>query len=120
MKLRRTRIFTDSFPPPSELKTLYAKRWGIETSFGELKYAAGLVNFHAKKQEYIIQEIYARLTMYNFAEVITSHVVIQRTDIRLVYQLNFTVAIHTPSGKSEWQAYTIDFVFYFKDGTKLP
>ena len=47
---------------------LYTKPWGIETSFRELKYAVGLVNFHAKKQEYIIQETFARLIMYNFAE----------------------------------------------------
>jgi hypothetical protein len=80
--------------PPSELKTLYAKRWGIETSFRELKYSVGLVNFHAKKQEHIAQEIFARLTMYNFAEMITSHVVIQYTDTKLAYQVNFTVAIH--------------------------
>lgn len=80
--------------PPSELKTLYGRRWGIETSFRELKYAVGLVNFHAKKQEYIVQEIFARLIMYNFAEMITSHVVIQQTDTKLAYQVNFTVAIH--------------------------
>ena len=80
--------------PPSELKTLYAKRWGIETSFRELKYAVGLVNFHAKKPEYIVQEIFARLTMYNFAEMITSHAVIQHTDTKHAYQVNFTVAIH--------------------------
>jgi len=80
--------------PPSELKMLYSKRWGIETSFRELKYAVGLINFHAKKQEYIVQEIFARLTMYNFAEMITSHVVIQQMDSKLVYQVNFTIAIH--------------------------
>ncbi len=80
--------------PPSELKTLYAKRWGIETSFRELKYAVGLVNFHAKKRAYIVQEIFARLTMYNFAEMITSHVVIQQKDTKHAYQVNFTVAIH--------------------------
>lgn len=80
--------------PPSELKTLYAKRWGIETSFRELKYAVGLVNFHAKKREYIVQEIFARLTMYNFAEMITSHVVIQHTDTKHTYQVNFIVVIH--------------------------
>ena len=39
--------------PPSELKALYHMRWGIETSFRELKYAVGLANLHAKKVEYI-------------------------------------------------------------------
>lgn len=42
-----------NFPPedyPKEtLKELYAKRWGIETSFRELKYAIGVTAFHTKK-----------------------------------------------------------------------
>ncbi len=37
-------------------KNLYASRWGIETSFRDLKYSIGLVNFHAKKKEGILQE----------------------------------------------------------------
>ena len=80
--------------PPHELKALYNLRWGIETSFRELKYAVGLTNFHAKKQEYIAQEIFARMIMYNFAEMITSHVIISQADTRYAYQVNFTVAIH--------------------------
>ena len=35
--------------PPEALKLLYARRWGIETSFRQLKYTLGLVHFHAKK-----------------------------------------------------------------------
>ena len=46
---------------PSRLKSLYAKRWGIETSFRTLKHTIGLVNFHAKKRELITQEVFARL-----------------------------------------------------------
>lgn len=48
----------------NEIKKLYAMRWGIETSFRELKYAVGLTSFHAKKREYIIQEIWSRLILY--------------------------------------------------------
>ena len=40
-----------------KLKELYHLRWGIETSFRELKYAIGLTSFHAKKVDYIKQEI---------------------------------------------------------------
>ena len=36
---------------PDELKKLYNMRWGIETSFRELKYTVGLLHFHAKKRE---------------------------------------------------------------------
>ena len=80
--------------PPDELREIYRKRWGIETSFRELKYAVGLTCFHAKKQEYIIQEIFARIIMYNFALMITSRVIISQTDTKHIYQVNFTVAIH--------------------------
>ena len=80
--------------PPQELKKLYNMRWGIETSFRELKYAVGLTNFHSKKREHIVQEVFARIIMYNFAEMITSHVVISQADTKHTYQVNFTVAIH--------------------------
>ena len=79
--------------PPEELKRLYGMRWGIETSFRELKYTVGLLHFHAKKVENITQEIFARLIMYNFAELITSHVVIQKPNRKYPYKANFSVAI---------------------------
>jgi len=88
-----TNLPLDSFPP-SELKRLYAMRWGIETSFRELKYTVGLLHFHAKKTEHILQEIFARLTMYNFSELITSHVVIQKHNRKHAYRANFSVAVH--------------------------
>lgn len=64
---------------PDELKKLYASRRGIETSFRDLKYTIGMLNFHSKKVMCIQQEIYAHMIMYNFAESITSHVVIKKT-----------------------------------------
>src|SRR5690606_34934969 len=67
--------------PPDELKSIYNMRWGIETSFRALKYTVGLTSFHSKRQESIIQEIFARMIMYNFAQMITSHVVISQMDI---------------------------------------
>lgn len=79
---------------PDMIKELYHMRWGIETSFRELKYAIGLINLHSKKVEYIIQEIFARLTMYNFCEMITLNVVISHKQRKHEYQVNFTVAIH--------------------------
>ena len=80
--------------PPEELKRLYNMRWGVETSFRELKYTLGLLHFHAKKVEYIYQEVFARLIMYNFAELITSHVVISNGDSKYAYKANFSVAVH--------------------------
>nr|WP_280525911.1 transposase [Paenibacillus thiaminolyticus] len=80
--------------PPGEIMSMYNMRWGIETSFRALKYTVGLTNFHAKKRESITQEIFARMILYNFAEMITSHVVISQMEKRHPYQVNFTVAVH--------------------------
>ena len=80
--------------PVVSLKDIYHLRWGIETSFRELKYSIGLTSFHAKKVDYIKQEIFARLTLYNYCELITSHVVEQMEDKDNTKQVNFTIAIY--------------------------
>lgn len=80
---------TEEFPP-SVLKSLYHKRWGIESSFRQLKYSVGLVNFHSKKVDYILQEIFARLILYNFCELITWPVVITKDSTKHCYKVNFT------------------------------
>ncbi len=78
----------------NELKELYSVRWGIETSFRDLKYSLALSYFHSKKTENILQEIFARLTMYNFAELITSHVVVKQKNRKYSYRINFAAAVH--------------------------
>lgn len=88
-----TNLSKDAYPP-KELKKLYAARWGIETSFRDLKYTVGMLDFHSKKVMCIHQEIYAHLIMYNFAEMITSHVVIVKKQRKHTYRANFTVAVH--------------------------
>ena len=87
--------------PPEEfslddIRELYHMRWGIETSFRELKYAIGLTHFHSKKYDYIIQEIWARLILYNFCEAITIRTVNPESNRprKHLYQLNYTRAIH--------------------------
>jgi len=87
-------VITNLDFPPDELMRPYAMRWGIETSFRDLKYTIGLSAFHSKKVEHILQEIFARLTMYNFAERITACVVIRRGSKKLAYQANFSAAVH--------------------------
>lgn len=77
--------------PPSELKRLYAMRWGIETSFRDLKYTIGVLYFHSKKMESILQEIYAGLFMYNFCELIASNVMVQKK--KYAYKANFSSAV---------------------------
>lgn len=94
-----TNLPPDSFPSETLLH-LYSLRWGVETSFRELKYSVGLVNFHCRKPEFVVQEIWARLILYNFCEVITAHSaasLMQEQDPgrkKHAYQVNFTMAIH--------------------------
>lgn len=39
-----------------------------------------------------MQEIYARLILYNYCELITMHVIIQQKGTKHVYQMNYTIA----------------------------
>ena len=78
-----------------DLKALYHRRWGIETSFRSLKYAIGLTKFHASKAEFVLQEIWARLTAYNFTEAITHCVFIKdKPKNKHGYKVNFSAAVH--------------------------
>jgi len=76
-----------------DIKHLYHLRWNIETSFRDLKHTIGTTNFHSKKVEYIEQEIWARLILFNFCAIITMHVVIVQNDTKHVYQVNFAMAM---------------------------
>ena len=78
-----------------DIKELYNKRWGIETSFRELKYAIGLNALHSKKRKLIRQEIYAKVLLYNFCQRIIQEVKIPKNEKRVhKYQINFTRAFH--------------------------
>jgi hypothetical protein len=87
-----TNLDSEQFSP-SELKNLYCMRWGIETAFRALKYTVGIICFHSKKTEYISQEVFASLIMYNFSEMIASCVIIQRQNTRYDYRINFSLAV---------------------------
>ena len=88
-----TNLSEDEFSA-AELKEVYHMRWGLESAFRELKYTIGLKNFHAKKTEYIKQEIFARLILYNVCETIMLHVVIEKKKTKHLYQINHTIAIN--------------------------
>ena len=77
-----------------DIKQLYHMRWGIETSFRELKYTIGLSFLHSKKEKFAYQEIYAAIVMYNFCERIAACAVIKKKDGRHhAYQLNYSMAV---------------------------
>lgn len=79
-----------------EIKWLYGIRWGIETSFRELKYAVGLSAFHAKNRNSIKQEIYAKLLFYNFSEKLIRSIKPRKAKKERIhiYAINSTRAFH--------------------------
>ena len=84
-------IYTDLDPetfPVEKIKELYRLRWGIETSFRELKYIIGLSCLHGKKTDFLLQEVFARLIFYNYASLIARQVPAPQGK-----QINFSVAI---------------------------
>lgn len=81
--------------PPAKLSEIYHMRWDIETAFRQLKYAVGMVKFHARKPQYIKQEIFAKLIVYNFSELIASHASKSKNDNnknKHRYRINYSQA----------------------------
>ncbi|HEL1921342.1 TPA: IS4 family transposase [Streptococcus suis] len=87
-------LVTNTDYSPEKLKGLYAYRWGIETSFRDLKYSIGLTHFHAKKKEGILQEIYARFINFNVCKWLTSHVTIKTSKLKQTYKICFSDAVY--------------------------
>ena len=75
-----------------DLKELYNQRWGIETGFREVKHILGLSAFHSKQENSILQEVFARLLMYNYSMSITMGIRPKEKDRRYQLQVNFTQA----------------------------
>lgn len=84
--------------PPCELKKLYNLRWGIEISFLFAKYRVAMNYFHSIKREYIIQEIYAKLIMFNLVSLIVSCHEVPFTDTLYHYKISFADAVYKCRG----------------------
>ena len=77
------------------IKYLYNKRWGIETAYRSLKYTVGLSHLHCKSITGILQEIYAKVIIYNLAQSLISEIVVsKKSNNKYLYKPNFSVAIH--------------------------
>ena len=49
--------------------------------------------FHNRKKQLVLQEIYAKLILYNFSEAVTGGIVLQKRKRMLQYSINFATAI---------------------------
>ena len=82
-----TNLLKEEFSLAS-IKELYNLRWGEETAFRHLKYAGNMVHIHSLKTDFLIQEIYGKLTMYNFSSCITKAIA-KRKNESATYAYNF-------------------------------
>ena len=55
------------------IKTLYHKRWGIETAYGYVKDSCSLANLHGKTIEHLQQEFYANFILFTIARIMEYH-----------------------------------------------
>ena len=75
---------------------LYHRRWGIETSFLFLKYGISLAFPHSVKRCFQIQEIYAKLILFNVISRIVSCVDTpdqEQTHLKYQYRISISDAI---------------------------
>ena len=72
---------------------------GIELTFRYLKHANGLLYFHSKKPEFLKQEIYANLILYNFGIFLANEAAEEnqkkkrRQDNKYDYEIDFSSAL---------------------------
>ena len=76
----------------SRMKEMYHRRWDIETSFRELKYALGGINFHSKKDDFIKMELFAHFIMFNAVSRSIACVSVPQTNHKYPYVIDFKMA----------------------------
>lgn len=90
-----TNLPVDKFSPEA-LKNIYAARWGIETSFRDLKHSIGLAKPHSASLSGVAQEIFGRMVLYNFCSVMASlaqHLVHKDKNSKYRYVINYANAV---------------------------
>lgn len=64
-----------------DLKEAYHLRWNIETFFRELKHDDCLTYVHAKRTDFIVAEIYARLIMHNITAILVAEAMVEQKNM---------------------------------------
>ena len=80
--------------PVDEIRVLYQMRWGIEVSFRFLKYNLAMNYFHSIKREFLKQEIFAKLVLYNFISLLLSCAQPPKNNSRFVCKISVSDAIY--------------------------
>ena len=65
IEILATNLFKSNKFTQSDFKELYAKRWGVETAFDEIKNQLKLAVFSGYKTTYVLQDLWSVLIFYN-------------------------------------------------------
>lgn len=78
-----------------DIYNIYGLRWGIETSYHELKESMMVTNISSSKDTIIKQEIYSQMTMYNIVRSISNDLSsqINQDEFKHPMKVNFNMAV---------------------------
>ena len=62
----------------TEIGLLYQRRWQIETAFRNLKFSLTANAFHSRQDEFVEQELWAHIIMYNVISIMASIVAVSQ------------------------------------------
>lgn len=78
-----------------DINKIYQLRWGIETSYHELKESMQVTNISSSKDTIIKQEIYSQMTVYNIVRSISNdlNTQINQEEFKHPMKVNFNMAV---------------------------
>lgn len=78
-----------------DINKIYQLRWGIETSYHELKESMQVTNISSSKDTIIKQEIYSQMTVYNIVRSIANdlNTQINQEEFKHPMKVNFNMAV---------------------------
>ncbi|MBF0580389.1 transposase [Erysipelotrichaceae bacterium RD49] len=77
-----------------DIKEIYRLRWQEEIGFRILKGSLALDSIHSRKEENIIGEIFAKLTLYNLCSRVRNTLKIRKLKKKHIHKLDFGFAIN--------------------------
>jgi len=88
-----TNLFDIKKFPTSDFKDLYAKRWGVETAFDEIKNQLKLGVFSGYKTNVVLQDLWSVFIFYNIRSMFLKQAQLELEKVKNDYQINRNIAI---------------------------
>ena len=86
-------MFNTTKFPETDFKDLYAKRWGVETAFDEIKNQLKLGVFSGYKTNLVLQDLWSVFIFYNIRSMFLLQAQLQLDEVKQDCQINRNIAI---------------------------